>query len=300
MSIPHNPKRTGGPRSAVGMHAVVYNAVKTGAYAIQVVLPGEDASQFADLEAQLMKDFEPVGMAEGTMVHDLAVLTWRRLRVDRVERSGMVQTVQDPFPDGKLAQSYGAGFLKSALPRLDPYCPASEDEFDESTQKAAQLQALQAALSCTVAVVRRKWPLAFAALVHWSDCYNIVVGDLIEGSADCAYELEDAIQELLSDAETVTWLWQNREAVDAAVSRARDARLWTFMQRNNTQRINDDISRAFFRTLSELRKQQDWRRRRTAIVLDDAVPKASATSPGMVEQVQCADQTSSHLDDLLK
>ena len=295
MTVPRNLRRTGGPRTAVGLKAVVNNAIKTAAYAVQVVLPGEDASQFADLEAQLMKDFEPVGMAEVVMVHDLAVLTWRRLRVDRVERSGMVQTVQDPFPEGKLAQTFGPDFLAGALPRLDPYRPATQEEFDVTTQKAAQLAALQAAPTCTVAAVRRKWPLAFVALAHWADCYNVVVGDLIDGSADCAYELEDAIQELLSDAETVTWLWQNREAVDAAVGRARDDRLWTFMQRNNTQRINDDISRAFFRTLSELRKQQDWRRRRTAIVVDDAVPKVSATGTEVAESVECANQTSSHL-----
>ena len=36
-------------------------------------------------------------------------------------------------------------------------------------------------------------------------------------------------------------------------------------------------------------------RRRTAIVVDDAVPKVSATSPNLAKPVECADQTSSHL-----
>jgi len=39
------------------------------------VLAGEDAAQFAELEQLLLHDFEPVGLAEAAMVHDLAVLT---------------------------------------------------------------------------------------------------------------------------------------------------------------------------------------------------------------------------------
>ncbi len=58
------------------MATISTNAIKAGDYAAQVVLPGEDASRFADLEAQLMQDFEPVCMAEVPMVHDLAVLIW--------------------------------------------------------------------------------------------------------------------------------------------------------------------------------------------------------------------------------
>ena len=300
MTIPRTPNLSGGPRSVAGLLSTGANATKTGAYAVQVVLPGEDAAQFEDLETQLMRDFEPVGMAEVAMVHDLAVLTWRRLRVDRVEHSGLAQAMQAPFPEGKLAEYFGPGLLRNALPRLAPYQPATSEEFDETVQVVAQLEAVQAAPTCTAAVVRRKWPLAFAALAHWADCYNVGVNGLIEGGAGCPFDLEVAIEELLSDAETVIWLWENRAAAKAAIGRARDARLWAFMQRNNTQRINDDISRAFFRTLSELRKQQDWRSRRTAVLVDDVVTKVSANSPNMAESVEFANQTSSHLDGLLK
>ncbi len=70
----------------------------------------------------------------------------------------------------------------------------------------------------------------------------------------------------------------NRVAVKAALRRARDAR----------QPINDDISRAFFRILFELRRQQYWLSRREPILVDDAVP------------VHITDQTSSHSGGLLK
>jgi len=48
----------GEPKSAAGRALVAGNALKTGAYSRLVVLPGEDAGQFAALQAQLLQDFE--------------------------------------------------------------------------------------------------------------------------------------------------------------------------------------------------------------------------------------------------
>lgn len=50
-----------------------------------VVLPGESEVDFLELEAQLFNDFQVQGMAENAMAHDLAVLTWKRIRLERLE-----------------------------------------------------------------------------------------------------------------------------------------------------------------------------------------------------------------------
>ena len=110
MPIP-NKARSGGPRTASGRAVTANNAIKNGAYAVQVVLPGEDAAQFEAMESELMRDFEPVGMAEVAMVHDLAVLTWKKLRIDRVEHSMMRQMAMMPILEGNLEKAYGPGWL---------------------------------------------------------------------------------------------------------------------------------------------------------------------------------------------
>ena len=302
MTIPRNPSLSGGPRSVAGLRSSATNATKTGAYAVQVVLPGEDASQFEDLEAQLMRDFGPVGMAEVAMVHDLAVLTWKRLRVDRVEHSVMLQMMQLPLLEDDVAQSYGPDFLSRAMRRLEPYEAVTTEEWNDAAELSAQLQALQLALdsSLKVATIRRKWPQAFAALVKWADDYDVDIEGVLSGVPTDAPNCEDALDELLRGTSTVLWLAENREAVEAAIRRVRDSRLLRYMKSNNTQRAYDDIGRAFYRTLAELRRQQDWRSRRSAILVDDATPKPARASPEATPAPDSADQTDSHLGGLLK
>ena len=49
------------------------------------------------------------------------------------------------------------------------------------------------------------------------------------------------------------------------VKEIKEARLLKFMQEKSIQRVHDDLDRAFFRTLSELRKHQHWRQERNTV-----------------------------------
>ena len=74
MALPR-PRRSGGPQTAAGRQAVAGNAMRTGAYAAQVVLPGEDLVHFQELEQQFLHDFVPADVAQSALVHQLAVIT---------------------------------------------------------------------------------------------------------------------------------------------------------------------------------------------------------------------------------
>ena len=74
MALP-KPQRSGGPKTAAGRQAVAGNAMRTGAYAAQVVLPGEDPAHFQELEQQFLHDFVPADVAQSALVHQLAVIT---------------------------------------------------------------------------------------------------------------------------------------------------------------------------------------------------------------------------------
>jgi hypothetical protein len=45
----------------------------------------------------------------------------------------------------------------------------------------------------------------------------------------------------------------------------RDKRLVEFLNLNRSQRVSDDLDRAYFKTLDELRKQKEWRRRQEIV-----------------------------------
>ena len=49
------------------------------------------------------------------------------------------------------------------------------------------------------------------------------------------------------------------------VKEIKEGRLLKFMQESSVQRVHDDLDRAFYRTLSELRKHQHWRQERNTV-----------------------------------
>ncbi|HPW29011.1 MAG TPA: hypothetical protein PLL01_06445 [Rhodoferax sp.] len=241
-------------------------------------------------------------MAEVAMVHDLAVLTWKRLRVDRVEHSVMLQMMQLPILEDSLAKSFGPGFMNRAMFRLEPYSAVSSEELKDTVDLVAQLEALDDAPKSSVkmAVLRRKCPKAMQALEEWAVAYDFVLGDLLADALQEGPTYGDIIQELLDDAKTLVWLGENRDAIEAAIRRVRDSRLLQYMKSNNTQRAYDDIGRAFYRTLAELRRQQDWRMRRSAVEVDEVTPKSANANIDASGGPGSPDQTNSHTGGLLK
>jgi hypothetical protein len=63
----------------------------------------------------------------------------------------------------------------------------------------------------------------------------------------------------------ITWTYENLEKIQAGIQEIKDGRLVTLMQGDRTGRAREDLSRSFFRTLSELRKHQHWRYQRDAV-----------------------------------
>lgn len=263
------------------------NALGSGAYSKQVVLPGEDAQAFGALEAQLVRDFDPVGMAEVAMVRDLAVLTWKKLRVDRIDHAVMTQFRLLPLIEETIQKSFGTDFLPQSMHRLVPFDPVTESEFNNACAVVKQAQAMlaESARAKTVARLRNKSPELVEELITWADDYAVNVDEWICGTSpeDGTPDLDEALEQIISSFETIVWLWENRERITTALQVAQDSRLLVYLKGGNqvTQRTFDDISRTFYRTLSELRRQQDWRIRRTAINVEVVTqrPPAPAENP---------------------
>ncbi|OYY31859.1 MAG: hypothetical protein B7X88_24805 [Polaromonas sp. 17-63-33] len=82
------------------------NAIKTGAYSKAVVLPGEDEAEYRELEAQFIRDFAPRDIAEGAMVRELTVLTWKKIRLDQLEHRKILQTLSAPLSQHHLGKLF--------------------------------------------------------------------------------------------------------------------------------------------------------------------------------------------------
>lgn len=70
---------------------------------------------------------------------------------------------------------------------------------------------------------------------------------------------------VIAESEAVLWAFKNRDQILAAKQKLQDKRLVAELGFEKGRRVGDDLDRFFFRTLGELRKQQEWRYRRDAI-----------------------------------
>ena len=81
-----NGARSRGPRTEEGKARSAQNALKHGMRAQKyVVLPEEDAAEFAALETALFEELAPQGALQGVLARRVAVAAWRLARADRIE-----------------------------------------------------------------------------------------------------------------------------------------------------------------------------------------------------------------------
>ncbi len=278
MALPKSP-RSGGPRTAAGRQAVAGNALRTGAYAAQIVLPGEDPAHFQELEQQFLHDFAPADIAESALVHQLAVITWKKLRLDRIEHSHFLGLIHRPYLQLELEP------VAHLLPPINALQWVNETRHQTLAERQAILQALGLAASLS-AVPAGGYPSdtlhrieVGAPVLHQHLLLQAAEYDApIPESAWPTTEVTDAefgdgiflalactgFCQLYAGWE---WLHHHGETAEQALRQLQERRILISMQQSNVGRIHDDLDRAFQRTLGELRRQQNWRRDRATITI---------------------------------
>jgi hypothetical protein len=103
----HHKARSGGPKTVEGKLTASRNAINTGAYAVQALLPGESEQEFRELEQLFIDEFVPVGISERALVHSLTMIVWKKLRLEKLE-SRYIHDLLDRFP--KHSEFSAVGF----------------------------------------------------------------------------------------------------------------------------------------------------------------------------------------------
>lgn len=274
-------KRSGGPQSDESKKITSRNALKTGVYSKVVILPGEDESEFRELEAQFLRDFAPRDIAEGAMVRELTVLTWKKIRLDQLEHRAVLQAINKPLSDYQLAVLFmlrpEAQWVMGCLDLLtESY--AEECEIKRKiikgllgAQVTPQILAglKKKSLSLYEDVMQEAYEYDFEDLSHEALCDAVITED---------GEIKNLMHFLLGrqvdQCEDIIWAFENLETIQAVIQQNKDDNLIALMQFDKTGRAREDLGRAFFRTLSELRKHQHWRYQRDAIDVSPPVNEA--------------------------
>jgi hypothetical protein len=138
-----NGARSRGPKTREGKARSARNALKHGMRAAKyVVLPEEDAAEFAGLEAALIEELAPVGALQTLLARRVAVAAWRLARADRLEVEVFAER---RFRDGGLGNALiRDGNGTRSFETLLRYRGAAMAEFWRALKTLKALQAEQA------------------------------------------------------------------------------------------------------------------------------------------------------------
>lgn len=272
-----NVKRSGGPRTAAGKAIAARNSLKTGAYSSAMILPGESEIEFKELKDSLLVDLQAVGMMESALVNELAVIVWKKLRVDQVEHRSVLQRLNERFTPESF---YGVGLPSQRefdIALNHPWfwesdCPKYIDQarelvirlLEEDTRPEVLIEIKQKLPVLYWRMVNRvRYMLRPEALFRvrpedfehlktlaqisgdWNNVMGLVWQELSFGVAKELSALEFALG--------------HKPMIEALIPQVMDQRLMQMVQMDGVVRARDDLDRAFFRILKELRAQQEWR-----------------------------------------
>jgi hypothetical protein len=140
-----NGAKSRGPKTPEGKARSSQNALKHGMRAEKyVVLPEEDADEFADLQAALIEELAPVGALQAVLARRVAVAAWRLARADRIEVELFAERSWGANPNPGLAMIRDGNGTRS-FETLLRYRGAAMAEFWRALKTLKALQAEQKA-----------------------------------------------------------------------------------------------------------------------------------------------------------
>lgn len=235
-------------------------------------MPGEDESEYRELEAQFLRDFAPRDIAEGAMVRELTILTWKKIRLDQLEHRAVIQAINKPLPSYELDSLFlfrpEAQWVMGSLDLL------TESYIEEQEAKVGIARKLLGAPVTPQILegLKKSCPPLYEDVMQEADEYEF---EDLSHEALCEAVIDDdgksknllhfLLNRQVDNCNDIIWTFENLEKIQAAIQENRDENLISLMQYDKTSRAREDLSRSFFRTLSELRKHQHWRYQRDAI-----------------------------------
>lgn len=266
-----NPRRSGGPKSAEGKLVASKNALKTGTYSSLVVLPDENQKEFNQLVEQFNYDFHPSDVIETSLVRELAVITWKKLRLEKLEQDYFIKKQNAPITMDELIDCD----LKFNQDRYDFWSEQTIYSGDELLKIIKLHNLLQPLARVGISVeqlheIKLLDPYIYNSLVDGyrqvDPLADVEISD--EELVNKTVRLPNQPQRFMTSIiferyiarfGAVIWCADQQAAIDEAVVKIKQERLLKMMQSDGVRRANDDLSRSLIRTLAEFRKHHEWR-----------------------------------------
>ena len=139
-----NGAKSRGPTTRAGKARSARNALKHGMRAAKyLVLPDEDAAEFAAHEAALLAELAPQGTLQTILARRVAVAAWRLVRADRIEAHVFAERSYGAHPNSGIAMIRDGNGTRS-VETLLRYRGAAMAEFSRALRTLKALQSEQA------------------------------------------------------------------------------------------------------------------------------------------------------------
>jgi hypothetical protein len=264
--------RTGGPKTAEGKLAISNNALKTGSYSSRAVLPGESEEDFKQLQDQFVKDFLPKNVAESLIVHQLSSLTWKILRLQKLEDAHVLRALHQAIGESdlyrenlKLPYEY-MGLIQD----LSPY----DDHFFKQNQTYLEyLRRFEGGYGISkdeFYEMPKIHPELYEELVRMASVFTKT--DKVDVKPESLIGLKYTTPEggsiafvhyafgvLQKHCEDFVYIHQHLDHIRSAVTNIKEKRLLEALKDQGIMRAHEDLQRSFYKALNELRRHQTWR-----------------------------------------
>jgi hypothetical protein len=104
---------------------------------------------------------------------------------------------------------------------------------------------------------------------------EVCSGALDSHKYGCDRYADYVVRALIREERELNWVEENSEQIKLAAIKAKEERLLRVIQNPGKTRVNEDLSRSFFKTLSELRRHQQWRRKMSIVDITPSESKAA-------------------------
>lgn len=282
-------KPSGGPQTDEGKKIASRNSLKTGTYSKLVVLPNESQQDFDQLVEQFQKDFYPKDAVEMMLVREMAVITWKKLRLEKLEhdyctRQLAAQITLDEFLsiDHRFTEAMYEYWLDSEG------ISAKKTEVLVKMVKFIEPHRRRNVTVAQLKHIKTEFKSLYDSLL---DIYGQVkplstqepgLDEIINTKFRVPDEPEKflipfCIDKLLPRYQAGLKCSVYQEKIEEGIIQIRQERLLKMMQLGGVQRASDDLNRAMIRTVGEYRKHHEWRiQNRTQQLPDDDTKQLTA------------------------
>ena len=280
-------KRSGGPKTSEGKLASSQNSLKLGVYSRKITLINESDDEFNQLLEQFMVDFAPRDIAESVMVRDLAIITWKRLRLEGLEQSSLVRALNEPITAAEYSRN-GIEIDSGTVWTIEHLDDLTEGgvEYYERARKEAQSWWDSYRGDRDILSMPVNYPTLFEVVVGRARLFGFDVSSDPDSEEVRSLDLDShkygydrysdyVVCGLIREDRELNWVEENSEQIKLAAIKAKEERLLRVIQNPGKTRVNEDLSRSFIKTLSELRRHQQWRRKMSIVDVTPSEPKAA-------------------------